>query len=346
MTKGSDGTVPKSLWTSLLLLFVVVAGATTYHSRIHTFGSLNWLSQGPRSIGILAACGLALLLAVTIVWRVRLASLHKAIIWGDQIVVVTGAAGGLGSALVRAFSERGARIVVAVDLKPTANSNAAKAEYGIKAIQADLSDSQHVKDLASAIHREFGKPTVLVNNAGIMHGKPLLELQEGEFEKSMKVNVLSSYYTLREFLPSMVEADSGHVITTASIMSYIPISHLTDYVASKHALLGLVESLHYEMKKSGVSFWLLVLGKLDTPLFAAARVPNFAELLAPTQDPEYVAKAVIDRLEALGNGKGGLHYLHLPLYARFVALLKAMPTFVMSWSKWLTAADEALQAKT
>ena len=79
-----------------------------------------------------------------------------------------------------------------------------------------------------------------------MHGKPLLELQEGEFEKSMKVNVLSSYYTLREFLPSMVEVDSGHVvcssvlsgiecrlsltllqITTASIMSYIPIADLS-----------------------------------------------------------------------------------------------------------------------
>lgn len=109
-----------------------------------------------------------------------------------------------------------------------------------------------------------------------------------------------------------------------------------DYVASKHALLGLVESLHYEMKKSGVSFWLLVLGKLDTPLFAAARVPRFAELLAPTQDPDSVAKAIIDRIEALGNGKGGLHYLHLPLYARFVALLKAMPTFAMTWSKWVS----------
>lgn len=216
------------------MLFVVVAGASAYHCRIHAFESLDWFSQGPRSFGTLAACALPLLLAVTIGWRVRLASCHKAIIWGDQIVVVTGAAGGLGSALVRAFSERGARVVVAVDLKPTANSSAAKAENGIKAIQADLSNSQHVKDLASAIHLEvcapsifplcayllthrgqkFGKPTILVNNAGIMHGKPLLELQEGEFEKSMKVNVLSSYYTLREFLPSMVEADSGHVVSS------------------------------------------------------------------------------------------------------------------------------------
>lgn len=139
-------------------------------------------------------------------------------------------------------------------------------------------------------------------------------------------------------------------------------------MASKHALLGLIESLHYEIKRSNVSLWLLVLGKLDTPLFAATRLPKLAELLAPTQDPEYVAKTLVDKLEALGNGRGGLHYLHLPLYARFVALLKAMPAFVLTWSKWvgrlafilphfgyrstdrtshqLTAADEALLAGT
>ena len=162
-------------------------------------------------------------------------------------VLITGAASGLGRRMALGVARRGGSLTLwdlDGDRLDTVRSEIAKlgarAETGV----VDVSDRSAVYEAA----RRVAAPVdVLVNNAGVVHGKTLLELSDESIERSFAVNALALFWTVKAFLPSMVERNRGHLVTIASAGGLIGVPRLSDYSATKFAAVGLDESLRAEL---------------------------------------------------------------------------------------------------
>lgn len=105
-----------------------------------------------------------------------------------------------------------------------------------------------MKEVGNQIRKEHGNPTILINNAGVGFGETILESSEEHIRLTMEVNALSHYWTVKEFLPAMVQKDHGHIITVASIASFTAVGELASYASSKAAALAFHESLTQELR--------------------------------------------------------------------------------------------------
>lgn len=93
----------------------------------------------------------------------------------------------------------------------------------------------------------MGDVDILINNAGIVTGKKLLENTEKGIERTFAINSIAHAYTIRAFLPSMMQRDKGHIVTIASVAGHMGIGGLSDYCGSKFAAVGLDESVRMEL---------------------------------------------------------------------------------------------------
>ena len=110
---------------------------------------------------------------------------------------------------------------------------------------------ESIKEGARIAREAFGDVTILVNNAGIVSGKPTMELTEPEIERTLQVNTISHIHTIREFLPGMKAGKRGHIVTIASMAGLGGIPAMTDYCASKFGAVAIDECVRTELKKSG-----------------------------------------------------------------------------------------------
>lgn len=107
--------------------------------------------------------------------------------------------------------------------------------------QVDVSDPKNIKESADFAREHFGDVTILINNAGIVSGKNILENSNEMVKKTFEVNTLSIFYTTKEFLPNMIEKSKGHIVTISSASGFIGTPGLSDYSASKFAAIGFDE---------------------------------------------------------------------------------------------------------
>jgi all-trans-retinol dehydrogenase (NAD+) len=168
-----------------------------------------------------------------------------------EVVFITGGARGLGRQLAFRMARMGAKIVVS-DVN---EEEGAKVAANITAerklaifVQCDVTSPESVAAAAVAARAKFGPPTILINNAGIVSGKKLLEVSAADMELTMKVNVISHMHTVREFLPAMMESNHGHIVTIASMAGMSGHAGLVDYCASKFGAVGFDEALRRELK--------------------------------------------------------------------------------------------------
>lgn len=89
----------------------------------------------------------------------------------------------------------------------------------------------------------------MINNAGIVSGKKVLEVDDKSIERTMMVNTASHGYTVKQFLPKMLEKNKGHIVTIASCAGIVGVCGLTDYCASKFGAFGFDEALRMELRK-------------------------------------------------------------------------------------------------
>ena len=123
-------------------------------------------------------------------------------------------------------------------------------DSNITHVKCDVSDLNSVKESARIAKEKFGPVTILINNAGIVSGKSILELSDFMMKKTLEVNTLSHLYTIREFLPDMIALNKGHVVSIASIAGVVGLPKGSDYSASKFGAFAIDECLRLEMKKS------------------------------------------------------------------------------------------------
>ena len=230
--------------------------------------------------------------------------------------LVTGGGSGLGRQLCRQAAARGARVIV-WDLDGDAAAKTAElitsAGGAAGHQQVDVTDTVAVAAAAA----EAGPVDVLVNCAGVVTGKPLLEASDAQIRRTFDVNVLGLYWTTRAFLPGMLARDSGTIVTIASAAGLVGVARQTDYSANKWAAVGFTESLRAELRGTRVSTLVVAPYYIDTGMFAGVRT-RFP-LLLPILREAAVATKVLDSIQA------GREQLMLPPLVRVLPVLRVLP---------------------
>lgn len=166
-----------------------------------------------------------------------------------QVAIVTGASRGLGRGIAERFAEEGAKVVV----NYTANADlAAEVVREIEAaggeavaVQADVSNSADVQRLVDETMARFGRIDILMNNAGVMFLKPMLEVTEDEWDQTIDVNLKGAYLCSKAVVPIMVRQQGGSIINMSSNSGlYHPSAmRFTEYVVSKAGMNGLTKAM-------------------------------------------------------------------------------------------------------
>lgn len=230
-------------------------------------------------------------------------------------VLITGGTSGVGRRLAQGAVARGATVVLWA--RDAERGERVRHELGERAsfVPVDVSDAAAVERAAAAT----GAVDVLVNCAGVVTGKPLLEASEAEIRRTYEVNTLALYWVTRAFLPGMLARDAGTVVTVSSAAGLLGTARLSDYAGSKHAAVGFTESLRAELRgrHSGVKTLVVCPFFIDTGMFAGVRT-RYPRLL-PLLDETVVAGRILDAIER------GSARLVLPPLVRLLPVLRALP---------------------
>jgi NAD(P)-dependent dehydrogenase (short-subunit alcohol dehydrogenase family)/pimeloyl-ACP methyl ester carboxylesterase len=196
--------------------------------------------------------------------------------FGGQLVLVTGAGGGIGRATALAFAEAGAR-VVAADRDTGAAARTAELARLAGAPEAfaetvDVSDGPAMEDFAGKIAAEYGVVDILVNNAGIALSGSFFDTTPDDWKKILDVNLWGVIHGCRFFGRRMAErGQGGHIVNVASAAAFQPSRALSAYSSSKAAVLMLSECLRAELAGQGIGVTAICPGPVDTGITSTAR---------------------------------------------------------------------------
>lgn len=220
--------------------------------------------------------------------------------FANKKVLITGAASGIGRMLAEAAAKRGARPIL-VDLNEQALKSTEAwlrdAGHECAVFTCDLSQREQIDDLGAAVIAAEGHVDILINNAGIVNGKTLLETTAEDIERTFAVNTLALFHMTRAFLPSMQARQAGHIVTVASAGGIAGTARLVDYCSSKFAAIGFDESLRLELKRLEIPVRTTVVCPyyVDTGMFEG--VKTRFPLLLPILKPEALVKRIIRAIE-------------------------------------------------
>uniref|UniRef100_A0A8H7Y088 Short-chain dehydrogenase/reductase 3 n=1 Tax=Psilocybe cubensis TaxID=181762 RepID=A0A8H7Y088_PSICU len=297
----------------------IVVGGVVYYLAISLFWFIKWYSRLYRNQG-------------SFILR------PKRLEWSDQIVVVTGGASGIGELLANTLAVRNVTVVV-LDINPIVTEN-----YNIAYYKCDVSRWEEVEAVSKKIIEEIGEPTILVNNAGVVQGKSIVDLSPEDIQQTFGTNTLSHFWILKAFLPGLLKRKSGHIITMSSAMGLVGAAQMSDYCASKAAVKSLHESLRYELdnryKCPEIRTTLVCPGHVLTPMFKTVSLPTYLgfSFLAPSIHPVTLVKKVIAALDDQHS-----QIIFLPFYVNFVPYVSHLPSFLRDAFQWISGADYAME---
>jgi all-trans-retinol dehydrogenase (NAD+) len=256
--------------------------------------------------------------------RLRMKSLK------GKIALITGAGTGIGQLLaVKLAKEHGMKVALwGRKRAPLESTEKQITAAGGKAMvwTCDVADKEQVYKTAKEVTEALGDVYLLVNNAGRVSGASLLDVPDTECIKSFEVNALSHLWTIKAFLPAMLNKNSGHIVSVASMAGQLGTAGLADYCGSKFAAVGIDEAIRFELRKLGafgVFTTCICPFYIDTGMFEGAGVPFPASLLLPLLRTEYVVDQTITAI------RQNREILLMPFCASLVGLGRAIfPVFM------------------
>ncbi|XP_015906214.1 protein dhs-3 [Parasteatoda tepidariorum] len=220
----------------------------------------------------------------------------------EKVILVTGSGGVLGRQIAQKFALLGARLVL-VDLNEVHNNetlhNIKQMQCKAYAYTCDVSNENQVEELADKVRRDVGDVDILINNAGVLPGKPLLELSSSQIKKTLEINTLAHFWTIRQFLPRMLERGEGHLVAIASVAGMLGSAYLVDYCASKYAVVGLMSALKEELYEMGredqIEMTVICPTTINTGLVQKpkTRFPSVLPILEPDKVSDVVVNSVL-----------------------------------------------------
>lgn len=223
-----------------------------------------------------------------------------------KVALVTGGGSGMGKSDAILLAAQGAKVAVTgIDLKPCKEVADYIVSQGGEAIalMMDVADQKSVDKGISETVKSFGRLDILVNNAGIFEPKPVLELTEAEWDRTIAINLKGQFLCAQRAAKEMAKNKWGRIINIASIASGsvgVGIAGAAHYTASKGGIIGLTETLAVEFAPLGITVNVIGPGAIDTPMTNASNIPKdmMAGILAKVPlkrmgKPEEIAAGVV-----------------------------------------------------
>ncbi|KAI4893418.1 hypothetical protein NFI96_033632 [Prochilodus magdalenae] len=217
-----------------------------------------------------------------------------------EIVLVTGAANGLGKWIAKELGRLGATLVLWdvnwESLDKTAKELRRGLDVRVYAYACDCSRRTEVYRVAEMVKKEVGDVSILVNNAGVVTGKyTFTDAPDNLVDRTLRVNAAAHFWTYKAFLPAMLQRNHGHLVCVSSHGGLFAINGLADYCASKFASIGFAESVALELlvlKKEGIKTTIVCPYLINTTMFQGCRT-KWPSLL-PIMDQREAAKMIVD----------------------------------------------------
>ncbi|MGB3303740.1 SDR family oxidoreductase [Gordonia sp. (in: high G+C Gram-positive bacteria)] len=206
----------------------------------------------------------------------------------DAVVIVTGAARGIGAQVARDFVAAGANVWIG-DVDADVAATTAASMPGARSARLDVTDRADWRIFVEAVLAEHGRIDILVNNAGVMPVGPFLDEPTETTDLIVDVNVKGVLNGMSAVLPSMVDAGRGHIVNVASMAGLLPLPGMITYNASKFAAYGASMAARREYDGTGVTVSSILPAAVRTELSSGADLGG----VLPTVDPEDVARAII-----------------------------------------------------
>ncbi|KAB8079670.1 hypothetical protein BDV29DRAFT_196791 [Aspergillus leporis] len=249
-----------------------------------------------------------------------------------ELVLVTGGCSGIGKQIMEDLAKTGARVVILDIQEPSF-----KLPPNVAFYKVDITSSENIRNVAEKIRAAHGEPTVLVNNAGVGHDGSILDEPEAKIRQTFEVNTISHFFMVREFLPSMVKRNHGHVITIASMASFVALGEMVDYCCSKASALAFHEGLSQELRywynapkvRTSVVHPLWVKTPMIQPLTEVGH--HFKQ---PILTPELVSAAVVKQILTQSSGQ-----VILPNNLSVISLVRAFPSWLQEAARGRASKD-------
>lgn len=214
----------------------------------------------------------------------------------DKIVIVTGAASGIGKALCERFHKEGAAGIAAVDLNED-GAMAVAASVGGIGLGADVANEADIIRVVEETEKKYGQIDVFASNAGIGVYDPshAASASNEDWERIWGINVMAHIYAARAVLPKMIAQGSGYLLNTASAAGLLSQIGATPYSVTKHAAVGFAESLAIAHHDEGIRVSVLCPQAVRTPMIA--NTDGGVAGLDGLMEPEEVCDAVIQAMD-------------------------------------------------
>lgn len=248
-----------------------------------------------------------------------------------SVVAITGGAGGIGAATARAFATAGASVALGdLDLEGAQRAvSGLPRGAGGRAIAArlEVSDPASMESFLDTVEAQLGPVDVMVNNAGVMNLTTFVAEDAASIRRHVDVNLLGVLFGTQAAVRRMVPRARGTVVNIASIAGVAPIPAAATYTATKHAVVGLTDTLRMEMRGSGLRFTTVLPGHVRTAMTRAIPENPVMPAVEPEQVADAIVRAVLDgddevfvprRMALLRTGRALLPFSVLALLTRAV----------------------------
>ena len=204
----------------------------------------------------------------------------------SPLLLISGASQGIGAAIAREFSGQKPAMRLALVARNADKLEQVAAQCSgsarVEIYPCDVSDAAAVQRLGQQLQRDMGAVDVLINNAGSWHGEPVADMAVEDFDRIIASNLRSVFLMCRQFLPAMLERESGDIFNMASTAGLEGYAGVSAYCAAKHGVLGFAKALREEVRGKNIRVCSVSPGPTWSPSWENSGIAEQA--LMPAED--------------------------------------------------------------